>query len=186
MKEDWRDNAAVVAVVEFALRSVIRAHPSGDNEGQRLRTTMKMLFGIAPARGRPVGSDLEELLFMAHGYAADRGSDYSFSSDYTPQWSEVSEVEFRSPTALAKAAIQARKQSEPSYNPHSVDEKVRNLVDKFQASRDGLLRLVVGWGPDGGASVFTQNAATLRDSLEILGIPVADLATPNRELNAPN
>lgn len=186
MNEDWRDNAAVVAIVEFALRSVIRAHPSSDDEGQRLRTAMKMLFGIAPAKGKPAEPDLEELLFMARGYVADRGSDFSFGSDYAPRWSEDSEDEVRSATALANAAIQARLHADQSYKPHNVDEKVRNLVDKFQRSRDGLLRLVVGWGADGGADVFAQNAAGLRETLELLGIPVADLTAPNRERNTPN
>ncbi|WP_375687987.1 hypothetical protein [Pseudooceanicola sp. LIPI14-2-Ac024] len=186
MNDDWRNNAAAVAIVEFALRSVIRAHPSGDDEGQRLRTAMKMLFGIAPSRGKPTEPDLEELLFMARGYAADRGTDYSFGDNYTPRWSDDSEFDARSTTALANAAIQARLQLDPNYKPHNTDEKVRNLVDKFQRSRDGLLRLVVGWGDDGGADVFVQNVIGLRETLELLGIPIADLTAPNRERNTPN
>lgn len=186
MTEDWRDNPAVVAIVEFALRSVIRAHPSDDDEGQRLRTAMRILFGIKPARGKPTEPDLEELLFMARGYVADRGSNFSFGSDYTPRWSEESEVDARSATALANAAIQSRLQSDANYRPHNADEKVRNLVDKFQRSREGLLRLVVGWGEDGGADVFAHNVGGLRETLELLGIPVADIAAPNRERNEPN
>lgn len=186
MNEDWRDNSAVVAIVEFALRSVIRAHPNDNDESQRLRTAMKMLFGIAPPKGKPTEADLDELLFMARGYAADRGSDYSFGDDYTPRWSEHSELDVRSTTALAKAAIQSRLQSDANYKPHNADEKIRNLVDKFQRSRDGLLRLVVGWGEDGGADVFVHNVGGLRETLELLGIPVGDIAAPNRERNEPN
>lgn len=186
MNEDWRDNPAVVAIVEFALRSVIRAHPSKDEEGQRLRTAMKMLFGIAPARGKPSEPDLEELLFMARGYVADRGSNHSFGSDYTPRWSEESEVMARSSTALAEAAMQARSKSDPSYRPHNPDEKVRNLVEKFQRSRDGLLRLAVGWGADGGSDVFALNVRELRETLILLGIPITDIRAPKRDLNAPN
>lgn len=186
MTDDWRDNAAAVAIVEFALRSVIRAHPSDDDEGRRLRTAMKMLFAIAPPRGKPTEPDLEELLFMARGYAADRGSDYSFGEDYTPRWPEESEADVRSTTALANAAIQARQHADTNYKPHNSDEKVRNLVDKFQRSREGLLRLVVGWGDDGGADVFVQNVRGLVETLELLGIPIADLTAPNRERNTPN
>lgn len=186
MNEDWRENPAVVAIVEFALRSMIRAHPNDDDEGYRVRTAMKMLFGIAPAKGKPAEPDLEELLLMARGYAADRGSEYSFASDYTPGWSKEGEVGARSATALASAAIKARLESDPSYRVHNADEKVRNLVDKFQRSRGGLLRLVVGWGADGGADIFVENVRGLRETLDVLGIPVAKIEAPNRELNDPS
>lgn len=186
MSEDWRDNPAIVTIIEFALRSAIRAHPTSDDEGQRLRTAMKALFDIAPPRGKPTEPDLEELLFMARGYATDRGSDYSLREDYTPEWSEYPNSKYRSTTALAEAAIRARQRADPEYKPHNFDEKVRTLVSKFKKSQDGLLRLVIGWDGDSGADVFVQNAAALRDTLNLLGIPVVDIAKPNRELKAPN
>jgi len=186
VSEDWRENPVVVELVEFALRSVIRAHPSKENEGVRLRTAMKALFAIDPGPGKPPDPDRAELLHMARGYATDRGDQYSFNSNYTPVWAEDAETDARSPTTLAKEAIAARMQSDSDYKPHNPNEKIRNLVKKFQQSRDVLLRLVVGWDSEGGADVFAQNVRGLRETLDTLGIPIANIAAPNRELNALN
>lgn len=186
MDEDWRENPYVVELVEFALRSVIRAHPEEEDEGNRLRLVMKALFGIAPPKGKPPSEDLSELLYMAKIYAKQRGNDYSFREDYSPFWKYEDEIDVKSNSELAREALKARLTADPEYPVHNLDEKVRTLVKKFERRRGALLILVVGWENDGATSSLSNAVQDLRMVMEMLKIPIETIATPNRVRKAPH
>jgi hypothetical protein len=122
MSEDWRENPAVMALVDAVLLGLIRSHRTMGDEGTRLRNVKMALFGIPAPRGKPVDTDLPELLLMAKEYAADRGPS-EFDANYTPIWPAINEEACRSVTLLARVALSARSQSEPNEKIHNYEEK---------------------------------------------------------------
>ena len=183
MSDDWRCNSAIVAIIDVALLGLIRAHDGKGTEGERLRSAKKALFGIDPPRGKPVDHDIPELLFMAREYAAERGVP-AFDGAYTPYWPDADESNCRSKTALAEEALAARLRVDPKAYIHSHAEKVRNLEKKFTAQRDGLLRLVVGWGAEAHDDIMGSQLRDLKVLMELLGIPFAVPSRPSRDSNS--
>jgi hypothetical protein len=185
--EDWRENPAIIAIVDAALLSVIRAHPpvtgvQVEDERKRLNNAKNALFGFKKFRGRPADRDIPELVHMAREYVKERG-DYRFDADYIPKFSEIDEEESGYQTELARRAIAARKANHPRYQPYNEDEKIRNLQQKFDASREELIRRVVGWGGTNG-DLIQMHVRDLAEALRELGIPVSPEVDQDRELNS--
>lgn len=185
MNNDWRDNPAIMVMVEAALLGVIRAHGGGENEGERLRAAKMALFGIDPPRGKPKDHDLPELLFMAKEYVRDRGSP-EFGEDYIPSWPNADDSKCRSKTALAQLALTARRAADPGVRIHNEQHKIRNLEQKFTLHRDGLLRLVVGWGALPHDDIIGPALRDVQQLLSLLGIPFALPTLPSRDVNSMN
>lgn len=185
--DDWRENPAAVAIVDAALLSVIRAHSpmSGtpaEDERKRLNDAKSALFGFKTFRGRPKDRDIPELVHMAQEYIRERGN-YKFDTDYIPKFSENDEAETGYQTELARRAIAARKANHPRYTPHNEEEKIRNLQQKFDASREELIRRVVGWGGANG-DLIQMHVRDLAETLRVLGIPTSAEVDQDRELNS--
>lgn len=185
MNSDWRDNPAIMAMVDAALLGIIRAHVGGDTEGARLRAAKKALFEIDPPRGKPPDHDLPELLFMAQEYARDRGTP-ELGEDYVPHWPNADESKCRSKTALAQLALAARRAADPGVRIHDEQHKIRNLEQKFTSHRDGLLRLVVGWGTLAHDDIIGPAMRDVQQLLALLGIPFALPVLPSRDANSMN
>lgn len=185
MNDDWRDNPAIMVMVEAALLGVIRAHSGGDEQGARLRAAMKALFGIDPPRGKPTDHDLPELLLMAQEYVRDRGSP-ELGEDYVPYWPSADDGKCRSKTALAQLALAARRAADPGARIHNEQHKIRNLEKKFTLHRNGLLRLVVGWGVLAHDDMMSSALRDVQQLLALLGIPFALPALPSRDANSMN
>ncbi|WP_299828313.1 hypothetical protein [uncultured Roseobacter sp.] len=188
-EEDWRENPAIVALIEAALLSVIRTHDRidgkvGEGEIKRLQDAKAALFGFEKKRGRRKDRDMPELIYMAQIYVRERGS-YALDSDFVPIFSKNDEEEQGYQTELARRAIEYRKACNPSYRPHNEAEKLRNLQQKFDESRKDLIRLVVGWGGTRGGLIATH-VRDLSDTLQLLGIPVQSNTDQDRDLNSPN
>lgn len=185
--EDWRENPAIIAIVDAALLSVIRAHSpmsgeAAEDERKRLNHAKTALFGFKTFRGRPKDRDIPELVYMAQEYVRERG-DYKLDSDYIPRFSDTDEEEAGYQTELARRAIAARKENHPGYKPHNEDEKIRNLQQKFDASREEVIRRVVGWGGTNG-DLIQMHVRDLAETLKVLGIPISAEVDQDRELNS--
>jgi hypothetical protein len=185
--DDWRENPAVVAIVEAALLSVIRVHSpmsgtAAEDERKRLNDAKSALFGFKTFQGRPKDRDIPELVYMAQEYIRERG-DYSFDSDYIPKFSENDAEETGYQTELARRAIATRRANYPGYRPHNEEEKIRNLQQKFDVSREELIRRVVGWGGTNG-DLIQMHVRDLAETLRVLGIPPAAEVDQDRELNS--
>ncbi len=122
---------------------------------------------------------------MAREYAAERGPS-AFDEAYTPYWPDADESKFRSKTALAEEAIAARLRADPKAYVYNHAEKVRNLEKKFTSQRDGLLRLVVGWGAEAHDDIIGSQLRDLKVLMELLGIPFAVPSWPSRDANSLN
>ena len=186
--DDWRENPVIVAIVEAALLSVIRAHSpmsgkTAEDERKRLNDAKSALFGFKTFRGRPNDRDVPELVYMAQKYVEERG-DYQFDSEYIPKFSENDEEESGYQTELARRAIAARKANHPGYQAHNEEEKIRNLQQKFNTSREELISRVVGWGGTNG-DLIQMHVRDLSETLRVLGIPVSAEVDQDRELNSP-
>ncbi|SMY07243.1 hypothetical protein LOM8899_01376 [Flavimaricola marinus] len=188
MEDDWKDNPSIMAMVDAALLGFIRANPTNsktDDPGVRLRSAKKALFGIPPPSGKPVALDIPELITMAQKYADERGP-YEVDERYVPFWLHIDDTACTSVTELARIALTRREQQDNGYRPHNRDEKIRNLVNKFNDQRDGLLRLVVGWGPRAHDDVVNMNLREIKNLLVILGIPFENPSLPSRDANTLN
>lgn len=181
MNEDWSTNQAVVAMVNAILLGFIRAHGAPGKEAARLGSAKKALFGIKPPRGRPEDPDTPELLYMANQYALDRGAPTGLDG-YTPIWSGIDPVDARSVTELARAALE-KKIANDSRHRRQSEEKVRNLVNKFDQQRDGLLRIVIHWGEHAFDDDMSERLADVKRLLDVLGIPFAPAIEPTRDGN---
>lgn len=177
---------AVTAIVDALLLSIIRAHPregKGWEEYERLNAAKKALFGVDAPRGRKRDDDLQELIYMAETYIAERGKP-EMRDDYTPEWPDGCDEFCRPAQTLARAAIRAREEVEPGYAPHS-DEKMRNLQQKFSRNIDDWLKM--SHGQDGlPESVFHLKVRELAELLEPLGIAVIMPAAPMRDIKSAN
>ena len=185
---DWRENPAVIAIVDAVFLSFIRAHPTlpgavVEDEQKRLSDAKAAIFGFKKHRGRPKDRDIPELVYMAKAYISERG-EYKFDANYVPIFSENDEEEIGYQTELARRAIAARKAENSNYKPHNEEEKIRNLQQKFDVSREELIRLVVGWGGTSG-DLIQMHVREFAETLQVLGIPVSAEVDQNRELNSP-
>jgi hypothetical protein len=185
--DDWRENPAIIAIVDAALLSVIRAHSpmageAAEDERKRLNHAKTALFGFKSFRGRPKDRDIPELVYMAQEYVRERG-DYELDSDYIPRFSNYDEEEAGYQTDLARRAIAVRKENYPGYQPYREEEKIRNLQQKFDASREELIRRVVGWGGANG-DLIQMHVRDLAETLKVLGIPFSAEVDQDRELNS--
>ncbi|MEM7747198.1 MAG: hypothetical protein AAF346_03035 [Pseudomonadota bacterium] len=163
---------AATAILDALLLSVIHAHPDTAkfrSPYQRLNEAKSALFGIGAPRGRKPDDDLQELMYMAAEYIADRGTP-EIGADYKPEWSDELDHFCRPAQALAREAIRAREESDPSYVAHS-EEKMRNLQQKFSRHIGDWLKLSYAHGGL-KESVFQLKVQELAELLSPLGIRV--------------
>lgn len=190
MEDDWRNNTAVVAIVDAVLLGLIRAHepPVGVCLGgatARLAQAKKHLFGMPVRRGRRSDQDIPELIEMAR-LRLEEGGDFTFTRDYLVEFSDQAAHSAEAyQTGLARQALSNRKAREPGYQPHNEDEKIRNLQQKYADSEPELLRLVAGWSGS-NSDLIRMHARDAAETLELLGIPFAQAVDEDRELNSPN
>lgn len=177
---------AATAVIDALLLAVIHAHPSdtkGRDDYRRLNEAKSALFGIDGPQGRPPDNDLPELMFMAETYIAERGKP-EIGDGYALQWPDGEPRNYRAAQTLARAAIQARREAEPGYAPHS-SEKVRNLQQKFSRNIGEWLKM--SYGQEGLAeSVFDVKVRELAELLEPLGIAVEVSSASLRDVKSGN
>lgn len=177
---------AATAIIDCLLLSIIRAYPNDAKEKdiyQRLNEAKSALFGINIRRGPRGGDDLPELMHMAEAYIAERGKP-EIGDKYTLKWPDENDDFYAAPQKLARAAIDARKEIDPSYKPHS-DHKQRNLQQKFSRNIEDWLKL--SYGQSGlPESVFRLKVQELAELLMPLGVAVALPFQSLRNINSAN
>lgn len=185
-RTDEPDQEAVEAVLDVLLLGIIRAHPYKDktliNEGTRLRSAKKALFGISPARGNPVQDDMPELLHMAKNFIKERGKP-EYSTNYDVNWS-TDDKHCSLVIHLASKAMAARKFFDPSHTYYNEEEKIKNLKIKFNCNIQNWLKMA--HNQDGLAEdVFTLKTRELKELLAPLGIRIEEFSQSSWYLNSP-
>lgn len=178
---------AATAVIDVLLLAIIRAYPRDGNEWteyKRLNAAKRALFGIDSQRGAVSHDDTPELLHMAAAYIRERG-EAALGDGYELNWPDGDPSVHAAETRLALAALNARKVSDPNYRPHSEDEKIRNLQQKFHGNIGAWLKMA--HGQQGMTeTVFALKLRELTDLLEPLGVRISTRQELLRDAKGPN